>query len=200
VTASIFARWTSGSRKTSRATFGGARDAPLESAALGGLRLSARSTIGAGVSGRNRATPTARRDLLRFLAEGTAGTVGEEFFQRLVERVAPALRADVAFVAEIVPEDRQRARFLACWEGGRLAEPVEYCLAGTPCAEVVDAEDVVWYANGVVDRFPDDEMVVDWASTATSLWRSAARMARTSDTSASSPRPRSTPTTRTSPR
>jgi len=72
---------------------------------------------------------SASRDLLRFLAEGTAGTVGEQFFQCLVQHVALALRADVAFVAEIVAGERDRARFLACWEGGRLAEPVEYCMA-----------------------------------------------------------------------
>ena len=87
-------------------------------------------------------------------------SVGEEFFQLLVEHLALALGADVAFVAELVPEDPARARYLACWEGGRLAEPVEYCLAGTPCAEVGDS-DLVWHADGVLKRFPDDEMVVE---------------------------------------
>jgi signal transduction histidine kinase len=98
-------------------------------------------------------------DLLRFVAEATAGTVGQEFFQRLVEHVALAFRADVAFVAEVVPEDPERARYLACWEGGRLVEPAEYRLAGTPCAEVRDSG-VVSYTQGVRQRFPDDEMVV----------------------------------------
>jgi signal transduction histidine kinase len=86
--------------------------------------------------------------------------VGEEFFERLVEHLALALGADVAFVAEVVPEDRRRARYLACWEGGRPAQPVEYCMAGTPCAEVGDS-DLVWYADGVLERFPNDEMVVE---------------------------------------
>ena len=99
------------------------------------------------------------KDLLWFLAEGTAGTVGEEFFQRLVEHTALAFRADVAFVAEIVPEDRDYARFLACWEGGRLTESMEYCLEGTPCAEVGNG-DLVSYPVGVRERFPADEMVI----------------------------------------
>ena len=99
------------------------------------------------------------KDLLWFLAEGTAGTVGEEFFQRLVEHTALAFRADVAFVAEIVPEDRDYARFLACWEGGRLTESMEYCLEGTPCAEVANG-DLVSYPVGVRERFPADEMVI----------------------------------------
>jgi signal transduction histidine kinase len=113
----------------------------------------------AGADRHSSAEPVGR-DLLWFVAEGTAGTVGDEFFERLVEHLAPALRADVAFVAEVVPADRGRARYLACWERGRLAEPVEYCLAGTPCADVADS-DLVLYADGVRQRFSDDEMVVE---------------------------------------
>jgi signal transduction histidine kinase len=120
-----------------------------------------RRPIGPGqASGRSPAGEPDGRDLLWFLAEGTAGTVGEEFFQRLVQHLALALHADVAFVAELVLEDPGRARYLACWEGGRLAEPVDYCLAGTPCAELGDSE-LVWHADGVLERFPDDEMVAE---------------------------------------
>ncbi|WP_051221405.1 sensor histidine kinase [Conexibacter woesei] len=99
-------------------------------------------------------------ELLGYIAEGTAGAVGDAFFQSLVKHVAQAFAAEVAFVAEVVPEDPERARFLACWEGAGLAEPVEYCLAGTPCAEVGSA-DLVAYAEGVIERFPEDEMVVE---------------------------------------
>jgi signal transduction histidine kinase len=105
---------------------------------------------------------SAGNDLLRFIAEGTAGAVGEAFFQGLVRHLAQAFDADVAFVAEVVPDDRRRARFLACWEGGRpAAGAVEYDLAGTPCAELADA-DVVSYTGGLRDRFPDDDMIVQY--------------------------------------
>ena len=97
--------------------------------------------------------------MLAFLAEGTAGAVGQEFFHRLVEHLALAFRADVGFVAEVVPEDRGRARFLACWEGGKLIDAGDYAMAGTPCAELGGA-DVVSYEQGVLERFPEDEMVV----------------------------------------
>ena len=107
---------------------------------------------------RRPAPDVAGKDLLWFIAEGTAGTVGEEFFRCLVKHLALAFGADVAFVAELVPEERERARFLACWEGGELTEPAEYGLAGTPCAEL-GASDVVSYPRGVRKRFPDDEMV-----------------------------------------
>jgi signal transduction histidine kinase len=85
--------------------------------------------------------------------------VGDEFFRCLVKHVAQAFEAEVAFVAEVIPDDREHARFLACWEGEGLAEPVEYCMAGTPCAEV-GAADVVSHVDGVIERFPEDEMVV----------------------------------------
>jgi len=49
------------------------------------------------------------KDLLWFIAQGTAGAVGERFFERLVQRIAQAFAADVAFVAEMVPGDRERA-------------------------------------------------------------------------------------------
>jgi signal transduction histidine kinase len=98
------------------------------------------------------------KDLLSLLAEGTAGAVGEEFFQRLVEHIAQAFRADVAFVAEVVPEDRGYARLLACWESGGLSAPWEYCLEGTPCAEASGAE-IVSYPEGVRERFPHDETI-----------------------------------------
>ena len=97
-------------------------------------------------------------DLLWFIAEGTAGAVGETFFQRLVQRIAQAFAADIAFVAELVPEDRSRARFLARWEGSGLVPPREYRLAGTPCAEVRSSA-VVSFPEGVMARFPDDAMV-----------------------------------------
>jgi len=104
--------------------------------------------------------PQPPADLLTFIAEGTAGAVGDEFFRVLVQHVARAFDAEVAFVAEVIPEDRERARFLACWEGEGLAAPAEYCMAGTPCAEVGSA-DLVSYVSGVIEQFPEDEMVVE---------------------------------------
>ena len=101
------------------------------------------------------------KDLLWFIAEGTAGTVGEEFFQRLVEHTAQAFRADVAFVAELLPDAPGYARFLAGWEGGSLTDPLQYCVEGTPCAEIVAGADVVSYPSGIRERFPTDELLVD---------------------------------------
>ena len=56
----------------------------------------------------------AREDLLRTVAAGTAGVVGEAFLQRLVQSVGETFGAGVCWVSELV-EARPVARALACW-------------------------------------------------------------------------------------
>jgi signal transduction histidine kinase len=99
--------------------------------------------------------------VLSFIAAGTAGAVGERFFQCLVEHLALAFDADVAFAAELAPDDDDRATFLACWEGGALIpEPSEYELAGTPCSEFGES-DLVSYVGGLAARYPNDRLIVE---------------------------------------
>jgi signal transduction histidine kinase len=100
-------------------------------------------------------------DLLSFIAAGTAGAVGEQFFQCLVEHLALAFGADVAFAAELAPDSDDRATFLACWESGALIpEPAAYELAGTPCSEFGES-DLVTYVGGLPARYPDDRLIVE---------------------------------------
>src|SRR5215204_1426792 len=98
-----------------------------------------------------------QRDLLRTIAEGTAGSVGGAFLRSLSRCLAAAFAADVAYVAET--DDAQppvRARVLACWPGGEiLPEGYEYELAETPCESIGECE-VISYPTGTVARFPRD--------------------------------------------
>jgi signal transduction histidine kinase/uncharacterized protein YhfF len=98
-----------------------------------------------------------QRDLLRTIAEGTAGSVGAAFLRSLSRCLAAAFAADVAYVAELDDADAPaRGRILACWPGGDLLpEGYEYELADTPCAAIA-ASDVVSYPTGNVKRFPRD--------------------------------------------
>jgi signal transduction histidine kinase/uncharacterized protein YhfF len=98
-----------------------------------------------------------RRDLLRTIAEGTAGTVGAPFLRSLARCLASAFAADVAYVAELTEAAPPlRARVLACWPGGELLpEGYEYELARTPCERIAERE-VISYATGAVARFPHD--------------------------------------------
>ena len=101
------------------------------------------------------------RDLLRTIAEGTAGTVGDAFLRSLARCLAAAFGADVAYVAELMDANpATRARILACWPGGELLpEDYEYALADTPC-EPIDRVDLISHPTGTVRRFPSDAFIV----------------------------------------
>jgi signal transduction histidine kinase/ActR/RegA family two-component response regulator len=88
------------------------------------------------------------------LVAGTAAVGGEALFGELVLRLARALRVKCASVAELA--DRGRLRTIARCVDGRLVENVEYPVAGTPCAGVLDGT-VCHVRDGVADRYPHDE-------------------------------------------
>src|ERR1044072_900289 len=93
-----------------------------------GARISVRGAL-ASVPVRN-----GRRDLLRTVAEGTAGAVGDEFLRCLVRHVALAFDAKFAFVAEATDPSGEHARVLSGWYGDDwLDEPFEYDTGGKPC-------------------------------------------------------------------
>jgi signal transduction histidine kinase/uncharacterized protein YhfF len=98
-----------------------------------------------------------QRDLLRTIAEGTAGSVGAAFLRSLSRCLAAAFAADVAYVGETEDADPPtRARILACWPGGEiLPEGFEYDLADTPCEAIGQCE-IISYPSGAVARFPRD--------------------------------------------
>ncbi len=102
-----------------------------------------------------------RRDLLRTVAEGTAGAVGDEFLRCLVNHVALAFDAKFAFVAEATDPDGKHVRVISGWyEGGWMDEPFEYDTEGKPCALVVDRA-VVAYPRALTRRFPGAKPAID---------------------------------------
>src|SRR3954468_1942030 len=95
-----------------------------------------------------------RDDLLRTVAEGTAGIVGEAYLEHLVRRIGEAFGAGVCWVAEILEPERS-ARALASWPSDALPRGQEYLLAGTPCRRIY-ADDVVSVTAQVSDAYPED--------------------------------------------
>jgi signal transduction histidine kinase len=94
------------------------------------------------------------RDLLRTVAEGTAGAVGDEFLRGLVRHVALAFDAKFAFVAEATDPTGQHVRVLSGWfDDDWLDEPFEYDTEGKPCALVVE-HSVVAFPDALTERFP----------------------------------------------
>ena len=88
------------------------------------------------------------------LVAGTAAAGGEALFGELVLRLARALRVKYASLAELV--EGTRLRTVARCVDGRLVDNVEYPLAGTPCAGVLDGS-VCHIRDGVAELFPRDE-------------------------------------------
>jgi hypothetical protein len=60
-----------------------------------------------------------RQDLLRTVAAGTAGVVGEAFLQRLVQAVGETFGGGVCWISEL-SDSGQTARSLASWPSDAL--------------------------------------------------------------------------------
>jgi signal transduction histidine kinase len=91
-------------------------------------------------------------DLLRAVAEGTAGAVGDAFLRSLVRHVAEALGSKLAFIGEA---DGGRIRVVAGWYDGALMGPFEYASEGQPCA-LLPEQPVVTIPEALTSAFPED--------------------------------------------
>ncbi len=98
-------------------------------------------------------------DAIWAVLDGTALATGAEFFPALVRNLATALKVPYAFVAECTDRDKTRVRTLAFWRRDRLADNVEYDLAGTPCAIAV-AGDTSFHPAHIQAEFPQDHELV----------------------------------------
>jgi PAS domain S-box-containing protein len=108
-------------------------------------------------NGHGDVSPGAVEELtaLRAIVEGTARTIGEEFFQSLVRHLARAMDTTYAFVAEFTSPETTKARTIAFWARDRIAENFEWTLAGTPCEEVVHGK-LCHHPSGLRRSFPND--------------------------------------------
>jgi signal transduction histidine kinase len=106
-------------------------------------------------------TQSRGRDLLRTVAEGTAGVVGDEFLRCLVRHVALAFDARFAFVAEATDPKGEYVRVVSGWyDGDWMDEPFEYGTRGKPCALVVERA-VVAFPEALTTRFPEAKPAID---------------------------------------
>jgi GAF domain-containing protein len=102
---------------------------------------------------------TARQDLLRTVAAGTAGVVGEAFLQRLVQAVGEKFGGGVCWISEL-SHSGQTARSLASWPSDALPAGREYKLDGTPC-QLLHERTVVSDESGVPAAFPEDPFLIE---------------------------------------
>jgi signal transduction histidine kinase/uncharacterized protein YhfF len=109
--------------------------------------------------------PTVReRDLLRRLAGGTAGYVGDAFLRAMARHLAGAFGAELAFIGEHLPAPAEgRVRVLARWQDGvEMPEGYEFDIDDTmPCAVVV-RDGLLVLPSGTTSLYPDDRYVRDF--------------------------------------
>jgi signal transduction histidine kinase/uncharacterized protein YhfF len=102
----------------------------------------------------------AERDLLRRLAGGTAGVVGDAFFRALVRHLAGSFGAELAFIAEHLAEPEGRVRVLASWQSGvELPAGHEYDLTDAMPCSVVARDGLLVLPEGTCARYPGDRYV-----------------------------------------
>jgi signal transduction histidine kinase len=101
------------------------------------------------------------RELLRAVAEGTAGAVGDEFLRSLVRHVALAFDAKLVFVAEATEPNGKHVRVVSCWyDGDWMDAPIEYDTHGQPCALVAE-QAVVAFPAALTRHFPEDSDAIE---------------------------------------
>ena len=93
----------------------------------------------------------------RAVLSGTASVTGDGLFRSLVAALCRGVGADTAWVAERVQDHAStaRARTLAVWRDGALAENFEYSTQDTP-SEDLAPRCLTCYPDEVQRRFPDD--------------------------------------------
>ena len=94
------------------------------------------------------------------IAQGVASGTGESFFRSLVERLALALDADVAFIGEIDRDDSSQVHANAVQGRDGPAKPFAYPLEGSPC-EVILRQGVCAYPRDVARMFPRDRILAE---------------------------------------
>jgi len=100
-------------------------------------------------------------ELLRAVAEGTAGAVGDEFLRCLARHVAEAFAAKMVLIVEASDPSGMHVRSLASWyDGAFIEEPFEYDTAGTPCAVTTDYPWVA-FPEALTERFPKAAIAIN---------------------------------------
>jgi len=97
-------------------------------------------------------------DVLRQSALGVSGAGGGDIFTALVSYCANALGVDYAYIALPCPDNPERLRTIALHANGKIADNVEYDIAGTPCANVVGKQ-FRFYPRDSLLLFPNDDML-----------------------------------------
>jgi PAS domain S-box-containing protein len=98
-------------------------------------------------------------EAIRVVNDESSSQRGAAFFDILTARLTMVLGADVAFVGQL-GLDGSGMDIVSVFADGRRAKPFSYCLAGTPCAQVI-ANRVYAHSKDVVRLFPEDTLLAE---------------------------------------
>ncbi|WP_019614978.1 sensor histidine kinase [Psychromonas ossibalaenae] len=93
------------------------------------------------------------------IIESMSNRSAEDFLEQISLQIAKAVDADYLFAAKI-NKSKNTAQTLAFAADGQLTDNVEYSLADTPCAKVIE-NSVCCYPEQVAKTFPDDKLLTD---------------------------------------
>ena len=99
------------------------------------------------------------KNQLTRIIEALSSTSGDDFFKRITLELNVAISASYTFIARINRE-QNNSTTIALVDHGAIANNFTYSLAHTPCSNVVD-DTVCCYPQGVVDLYPQDQLLVD---------------------------------------
>jgi formate hydrogenlyase transcriptional activator len=102
--------------------------------------------------------PTDAAEMLRIISEGTASTIGQDFFKTLAKLVIQSLDIRYAIITECANEEKNRVKTLVYIERNKFLENFEYDLDGTPCEIVMTGQS--YFCTTDLDKlFPREEGV-----------------------------------------
>lgn len=93
------------------------------------------------------------------LADALTHSGYSDFFNTLVLELGKILDVEYVLIADTV-ENPMTARTLALMAHGELLDNISYNLKGSPCETVPERESCA-YEGGVLERFPDDHLLVE---------------------------------------
>lgn len=94
-------------------------------------------------------------EILQMISAAVFPAKGEDFFRNLVETLANAVEADIAYVGEIAGADGASLRTLAAFSDGAISDNFEQPISGTPCEQVA-VKGLLFCPEKVWEQFPLD--------------------------------------------
>ncbi len=95
--------------------------------------------------------------MLNKIVDSVFASLGEKYFESMVQHLTETLEADFAFVGKLDPA-QDTVHIISLWGEGRIQENFSYALEGTPCQNVIDVSGLT-YSSGVQELFPEDTLL-----------------------------------------